>query len=242
MKADNAIILLAGEGTRLLPLTASMPKCFVTVRNITVLENALQKFAEIGVRNVHLVIGHLGEVVREKIGSQAFGMHVNYIVNAIYRSTNSMFSLLLALRQVSQPVWVLEGDIFLDREILDVEPATPGEIVWFGDSTIKDVDGAFLLADESGAVAHLDIIRDLSRLTPAHHKSVGMLHLTAAGRDRLLDWLETGLREEKQNFYYDLIVAEHLGEGGISLVDVGGRRWFEIDTPQDLERARAIFA
>lgn len=242
MNTENAIVLLAGEGTRLLPLTAVLPKCLVKVRGRSILDNALERFAAAGVRDVHLVVGHLAEVVRGHVGDVCQGMRIVYVDNPDFRTTNSMYSLLLALRQVEGPTWVLEGDIFFDQDVLAMSPAVAGDIVWFGDSGIKDVGGAFLRADNSGRVTELAIIRDLSLLTPAHHKSVGALCLSATGCRQLLGWLETGLAAGKQNLYYDLIAAEHLAEAAIRLQDVRGKRWFEIDTPVDLARTEAIFA
>lgn len=240
MKTEHAIILVAGEGKRLLPFTLDNPKCFAEVSGTTILENALHKFARHGVRRATIVVGHLKEKVIDLIGTSFAGMAIDYVINRDFQSTNSMFSLLLALRESDEPSWVLEGDVFFESDMLKLP--LPDGFCWIGDSSIRELDGAYLSADASGRVAALEIIRDLSLLRTGHHKSVGLLHLSGTAPQVLRQWLETGVMEEKSNLYYDLIVVEHLQDYLIRLVDAKGKKWFEIDTNGDLECARRLFA
>ncbi|HXE95479.1 MAG TPA: phosphocholine cytidylyltransferase family protein [Dongiaceae bacterium] len=239
MKTTHGIILAAGEGKRLLPFTEQEPKCFVQIAGVTILENALNHFALHGVIRVSIVVGHLKENIQDKIGKSYRGMTVEYIHNSNFRSTNSMFSLYLALREVHEPVWVLEGDVFFDDSVLDLKVA--GDFAWYADSSIRDIDGAYLQSGEDGVVKSLEIIRDLGLLRDGHHKSMGLLHLTAVGAKKMTDWLSAGVQEDKVNLYYDLIVAEHLREFKVNLVDVRGNKWFEIDTYDDLQKAQNLF-
>lgn len=240
MKTAHAIILVAGEGRRLLPFTLNNPKCFAEINDMTILENALIQFSRHGVQKAIIVVGHLKENVINRIGSSYQGVSIEYVVNGDYQITNSMFSLLLALRKCDEPAWVLEGDVFFDGTILDLP--FKGDFSWFGDSSIRDLDGAYLGTDAESRVVSLDIIRDLELLRAGHHKSVGLLHLTSEGLRTMRQWLDTAVGEGKTNLYYDLIAVEHLEDYPIYLVDVKGNRWFEIDTNEDLVRARKLFA
>lgn len=240
MKVSKAIILAAGAGKRLLPFTEDQPKCMARIGDISILENALQQFAEHDVTVVTLVVGHLQNKVREIIGTSYKGMKIEYIENADFSATNSMYSLYLSLKGVGDPVWVLEGDVFFDGKVLEL--AVTADFAWFADSSIRDIDGAYLCRDENGNVNSLEIIRDVSLLRSCHHKSMGLLKMSASGANRLYEWLDRGVSMEKTDHYYDLIVAEHLKEFPIHLVNVAGLRWFEIDTHEDLETARKIFA
>lgn len=240
MKTLHAVILVAGEGKRLLPFTLTNPKTFAEVAGTTILENALERFAEHGVKKVTIVVGHLADKIVGCIGRNRFGMEIDYVENRDYAATNSMYSLLLALRVSEGPLWLLEGDVFFEGGILGLPPR--GDFSWYADSSTRHLDGAYLKGDERGRVVSLEIIRDLKLLSPGHHKSIGLLHLSPAGVKNMTAWLEKGDIEGKCNLYYDLIVAEHLGEDPIDLVDVAGFKWFEIDTNEDLEAARSMFS
>lgn len=239
MKTLHAVILAAGEGKRLLPFTLTQPKSLAEVGGTTILENAISQFAEHGVKKVSIVIGHLADTIVQRIGKRMCGMEINYIVNSDYACTNSMYSLLLALKKSEGPLWLLEGDVFFEGGILNYSPR--GDFAWYADSSTRHLDGAYLKGDD-GRVFSLEIIRDLKLLVPGHHKSIGLLHLSPLGVSTMRCWLEQGASEEKSNLYYDLIVAEHLGDFPIGLVDVAGLNWFEIDTNEDLKAARAMFS
>lgn len=235
----HAIILVAGQGTRLLPFTLTAPKCFARVGETRILDNALQMLADNGCEQVRIVIGHHADLVRATITNRYAGMAISYIANPIYETTNSMYSLALGLDGLDVPTWVIEGDVYFEASLLSLK--SPAEIAWYVDSTTRGLDGAFVEADDQGVIRSLRIIRDLSLLTPRQSKSVGVLHLTQAGARRLGDWLRSGIRENRHNVYYDLIIADHLHEGAVHIVDVAGRKWFEIDNQADLEKATELF-
>ena len=69
----RAIILAAGKGLRLLPLTSTVPKCLAVVGGRTILENALIQLRSVGVEEVVLVVGHLKERIMEKFGPEHQG-------------------------------------------------------------------------------------------------------------------------------------------------------------------------
>lgn len=235
----SAIILAAGEGKRLLPITHSIPKTMVEVNSISILENALNAFHGVGIDRTQIVVGHLSNVIMDCFGRSFRGMQIEYVTNKDFATTNSMCSLHMGLVNLEEETWVLEGDVFFTPAILQL--GQEGDISWYADSSMKDVDGAYLSRGETGIAESLEIIRDLSLLQPGHCKSIGLLKLSKKGVLLLKQWLAKGIQESKQNFYYDLIIKEHLKEQAINIVDVKGHKWFEIDTVQDLERAKEIF-
>jgi L-glutamine-phosphate cytidylyltransferase len=238
-QTKHAVILVAGEAKRLLPFTLSNPKCFARVGEKRILENALEALAVNGCQEVRIVIGHFAELIRETITDRYAGMTIGYVYNPIYQTTNSMYSLALGLEGLDAPTWILEGDVFLEHSILGMH--APPEVAWFVDSATRRLDGAYVEADSQGTARRLEIIRDIRLLQPSQSKSIGVLKLTREGVHRLIDWLRRGIREGRQNEYYDLIVRDHMQEGIVRTVDVAGKKWFEIDTPQDLENARELF-
>ncbi|MRR16568.1 MAG: phosphocholine cytidylyltransferase family protein [Deltaproteobacteria bacterium] len=240
MTTRYAIILAAGEGTRLRPLTETAPKCMIKVCGKSILENALNLFADKGVENVRVVIGHLASVVREQIGSPYKGMNIEFIENAEFATTNSMYSLHLGLSDLREATWILEGDVFFEPAVL--AKTVRHEISWFVDALRKDLDGAYISFNDEHRAISLNIIRDLKLLTGQQGKSIGLLHLNSIGTEHFKKWLEQGVSAGQQNLYYDLIVGPHFGEASVEIVDVGGLKWFEIDNLTDLENANKLFA
>ncbi len=235
----HAVILVAGEGKRLRPFTLSNPKCFARVSGRRILDNAMEALADNGCRRVRIVIGHHGDLVRDTISNRFAGMSIDYITNAEYRSTNSMYSLALGLDGLDEPTWILEGDVFFERSILSMP--TTAKITWFVDSAVRHLDGAYVEADAEGQARGLKIIRDLRNLQENQNKSIGLLRVNREGVCHIRQWLQNGIEDGRQNDYYDLILRDHMHEGLIRVCDIAGRKWFEIDTPEDLEKACLVF-
>lgn len=236
----NAVILVAGEGKRLRPFTENNPKCFASILGRTILENALQAFAKAGCKEITIVIGHMAEKVKATITDRYAGMAIRYVHNKDYASTNSMFSLSMGLEGLSDATWVLEGDVFFDPGILRL-PARP-DISWFVDSSCRHLDGAYVEEAGDQRACSLNIIRDLALLKKNQYKSIGLLKLSGEGRRLLCGWLQDGIRAGRQNQYYDLILGDHMGDAEVHVVDVAGHKWFEVDTNEDLENAKRLFA
>ena len=240
IETRQAIVLAAGEGKRLYPLTESTPKCLIEVAGHRILDNTLEALAVRGVRTVRIVIGHLAGQIRDVITNHYLGMSIRYILNPIYHHTNSMYSLFLALEELNESTWMFEGDVFFEHSILDLP--TPGDIAWLVDSTNRGLDGAYLGVDTNGRACSLEIVRDVRRLQSNQFKSASILHISTNGVQQIRTYLEQGIKEGKQNTYYDLILGNHLKDIDVRAMDVVGKKWFEVDTLGDLKKARALFA
>ncbi len=239
MTTKNAVILVAGEGKRLLPFTLTHPKCFAPVAGKRILENALESLSANGCKEARIVVGHHAELIRESITDRFANMTIQYIFNPIYKTTNSMYSLALGLEGLESATWVIEGDVFLERSIFGLH--APHQIAWFVDSTTRSLDGAFVEHCGNSTAISLQIIRDLKLLKPNQSKSIGVIHLSELGVLQLRGWLQEGIQAGRQNQYYDLILGDHMDSGVVHIVDVAGRKWFEIDSNEDLSCATELF-
>ena len=106
----NAIILAAGEGKRLRPLTNDKPKCLVELFGKTLLEWQLSIFKKCGINDICIVTGHNSQMFRYT--------NVDYIKNENYKTTNMMESLFCAKERFSQSTIVSYGDIIFEEKIL----------------------------------------------------------------------------------------------------------------------------
>ena len=74
----NALILAAGDGTRLFPLTKDKPKVMIKIYGIPILERSLHALKNAGVKRVIIVIGYKGEVIEKYFGNKWRGMEIIY--------------------------------------------------------------------------------------------------------------------------------------------------------------------
>ena len=117
----NAIILAAGMGTRLRPLTNDRPKCLVEVNGIPMVERQIQFLKEKGIEDITLISGYKAEALdflKERYG-------VDIVFNDRYDSCNNINSLYI-VRDRFHDTYVMEGDVYMDKNVLlsDVSQST----------------------------------------------------------------------------------------------------------------------
>lgn len=106
----NAIILAAGMGTRLRPLTNDIPKCLVKVSGVPMVERQIQYLHEAGITDITLVSGYKAEklnYLKDKYG-------VDIVFNERYDTCNNIYSLYKVLDRFGD-TWVIEGDVFMNK-------------------------------------------------------------------------------------------------------------------------------
>ncbi len=106
----KAIILAAGEGSRLRPLTDSIPKCQVTLAGKTLLDWQVETLNACGVDDIVLVKGYCGDRIRRP--------DLRYYENRNWAATNMVTTLWCALPELSGEVIVSYGDIVYNRDVL----------------------------------------------------------------------------------------------------------------------------
>ena len=120
-----AMLLAAGRGERMRPLTDSMPKALLEVDGVSLLERHLAMLAEAGVMTVVINLGWCGEQIVERVGSgQAFGLRVVYSpeYDKVLETGGGIRRALPLLGP--EPFWVVNADVYTDYRISNVALTT----------------------------------------------------------------------------------------------------------------------
>ncbi len=240
---EKAIILVAGTGSRLKPLTNDIPKCLTEVNSIPILINALKLLEKNKIKETVLVIGYLGDKIKERIGSKFNNMKVSYIENPIYQKTNSMYSLWLARDYLKQGVILLEGDVFFEEDIMKkIVTSDQSKSHWVVDKFTQEFDGSMSTTDNNDRIVKTQIVREkLPEYKDNYFKSCGILQITREFGKIFSQWLDQDVEKGNVNIYYDLVLSQHLAEYPIYILSIHGLKWFEIDNLEDLKKAEAMF-
>jgi NDP-sugar pyrophosphorylase family protein len=114
-------ILAGGLGTRLLPVTESVPKVLVPVAGKPFLAHQLALLRDQGVRRVVLCVGHLGNLVAKEFGDGgALGIHIEYSFDGP-KQIGTGGAIRQALSKLGEKFFVLNGDSYLPAPILPIE-------------------------------------------------------------------------------------------------------------------------
>jgi choline kinase len=238
-RISTALLLAAGTGSRLQPLTDDSHKCLTEVNGITILERMIRSLRAQNIDRLVVVVGHLDRCVRDFLEHAAEGMTVEYIWNQDYRTTNNIYSLWAARHAIQEPFLLLECDLVFDDVLLDdmLEPdriAVSRILPWMNGTTVS--------LDPSHWVTqfHMGGGRAQYKLT---HKTVNMYSFSQPSWKRITRRLDQYVSTGRVNEYYEAVFAELVAEGNLSLEAVffNEQRWYEIDTLQDLHKAEQLF-
>jgi choline kinase len=226
----KAIVLAAGVGSRLRPLTADRPKCLLDVGGQTLLDRQLDALQQCGINDVLIVTGYHGERIREAAGSRA-----HYLDNARYEHTNSLYSLWLAREELNSGSLILNSDVLAPRRLFDRllrAPAPNAVLVEIGhDFEPEDMK---VRLDGRNVV---DFGKDLPKEF-AHAHNVGVAKFTGPGATHLVDVLDQLVAAGHVNDWAPAAFREFARRWPLAAVDTDGLPWIEIDFPEDLARAR----
>ncbi len=255
----RAVIVAAGMGRRLSPYTDEMPKCMVPVGDRPMLAWQLDAFRAHGVTEFVIVRGYLGDVLEARVGELGDG--IQFVDNADFRKNNILQSLFCAREHLDGAFLVTYSDIIYTPEVVQRCVASPGDIALIIDRDFRDVyEGRTDHPLEEAEVSDLTddgLVRRVGkRALPAGDawgEFIGLAKFSAAGAAWLCDAWDELVREydgrEGQPFQrakafrnaYLTDMLQHLIDAGrpVTPVEIRGH-WREIDTVQDLERARAL--
>ncbi|MCU1677043.1 MAG: nucleotide sugar-phosphate transferase [Frankiales bacterium] len=237
------IVLVAGAGRRLRPLTDDIPKALLPIDDDRLLfESALAAFQHVGVTEAVLVTGYAAHRVDEVVPrlAERYNLRINTIYNDRARDWNNCYSLWLARDALSGGALVVNGDTWhpwtVERTLLDS----------LGDVRLA-IDTVKVLADEEMKV-QVGEGRRLARINKAldpataYGEYIGVSYIGAAAADGIAAALEETWRRDPTLYYEDGFQTYVDGGGVVDTAAIGVVTWTEVDNEQDLALARSIAA
>ncbi len=220
----NAIILAAGMGTRLRPLTDKVPKALVKVNGEPMIERQIRYLKEIGIKEIIVVTGYL----HEEFNYLANKYDVKLVFNDKYDVYNNGYSLYL-VREYLHNTYILEGDVFLTNNFLkknlDASTYFSGIKKEFDSEWILDFNSNNELVNISIGEGTDYIMSGISYWITEDAKTI---------KDKLEQLVE---KNGFENLFWDDIVKNNQEEFNIKINKIKSTDWFEIDSVSDLENA-----
>ncbi|MEW6774669.1 MAG: phosphocholine cytidylyltransferase family protein [Bdellovibrionota bacterium] len=238
----RAIILAAGQGTRLKPYTEDRPKCLIEVDGRTILEHQLKNCLRAGVREAVIVTGFRGDLVEQSVaawrGNGLASLPIKTVFNPRWKDTNNLVSLWSARKYMEEGFVLINGDDVFDHRILTrLTGENHYEIHVCMDRKDRYDDDDMKLLVSEGRVQAINKTIDPAR---AQGESIGIMKFTREGAGRLLKELEAMVSSPTGNtdWYTKAVERIALSGYGIGAVCIEGLRWAEIDYPEDLAFVR----
>lgn len=237
----RVVFLAAGRGDRLRPLTDERPKALLEVGGVPLLVRAVRELAARGLTRFTIVDGYLGEMVRASLLDHFPKEWFRFVRNEEWARTNNAASLRLARTESPEPILLLDGDIAFGSHVLDriLADPHPNRIGVRTRGTLGAEEMKVRLGPDGTVV---DIGKSIDP-TLAIGESIGIEVFSAAFCERLFDVLDRRIGEGSgRSEFYEASFVEVIRMGErVCPVDLDALPCVEIDTEEDLERARALF-
>lgn len=237
---NRAIILAAGQGKRLLPLTEARPKCLIELSGRTLLAWQLLRLQAAGVQEAVIVTGFRADAVEAEVAALKLDMPVRLAFNPFYTVSDNTASCWIVRREFDREVMVLNGDTLFGSGVAErLLAAPPAEItVTIDRKPAYDADDMKVLTDAGRLVA-------IGKTIEAYDaESIGFLRFSVEGAAKFAAGVEKVLQTPEGLRRWYLSVIDELARGGVDVkvVSIEGLEWGEMDFPQDVENLNRLSA
>lgn len=229
----RVIIVAAGSGRRLMPLTKDSPKCLIELANRKIIDYTMDVLNDLNLEDIVMVVGHKSEKIRSYLGNK-----VKYVENKIYAKTNSMYSLWCARELFNNEFIYLHSDIIFEKDIVKRIINADASISLCVDE--KKVDDE----DMKVKVVNNNIV-NINKGIPIEESKgefIGIAKACGEGVNELQNALNVLVKDvNNMNAYFEFAV-EYLASNGIPINPVYTNNEFyaEIDFKEDLDRVAEL--
>ena len=232
----KAVILAAGLGSRLRPLTNSIPKCMVPVNGIRIIDRQISNLLANNINNIYVIAGYNAQVLTEHL--RKTWPDINIITNSEYSRTNNMYSLFLASEYVkAQDFLLMNSDVYFDAEIIRglLESEAPNAIACDKSQYLEE---SMKIMCDDGKISHIS--KKIS-CEDYYAVSIDVYKISAQASRILFSEIENIIITQcDRNSWTELALDKIFQFTNFQPYVIKGR-WYEIDNLEDLHKAEEIF-
>ena len=235
----KAIILSAGQGRRLLPLTEVTPKCCLRPGELSILEWQIGELAAAGVDEVVVITGFGHEKV-EEIVRRVKGIRARTSYNPFYAQSDNLGTCWVARSEMDGPFVLINGDTLFETAVMQrlFKDVTSYPITLATDQKVSYDDDDMKVWAEGSRLCRVGKRLDLSHV---NGESIGMMYFNVAGAEIFVKKVEELMRQGDGLTRWYLSAIDELAQAGVvGTSSIHGLSWCEVDDPVDLAYAETV--
>lgn len=232
----KAVLLAAGLGTRLRPITNEVPKCMVPVNGMPIIEKQILNLVENGIKDIYVVAGYKSEVLKLFLIEKYPFVHV--IENNEYDITNNMFSLYKTIEYVKGNEFLLMNtDVFHDSNI-EAGLINSNEPNMIACEYGRYIEESMKITVDETRITHIS-----KQIPPeeAYATSIDVYKIGVEAGNILFDMcLDIIEKQGNRNSWTEVALDHIFSKIEFNPYKIHGR-WYEIDNHEDLAAAEELF-
>ncbi|MEM9055351.1 MAG: phosphocholine cytidylyltransferase family protein [Pseudomonadota bacterium] len=237
----RAIILAAGRGSRLLPLTENLPKCLLPVGGTTVLSLQLDTLERAGVDEAVIITGFMAGSVEAEIAERSGPMRVRALFNPFYQVADNLASCWMAREFMDGDFLLINGDTLIEQSLAEHVIQSPVNSIQVTIDKKSAYDSDDMKVSLNGMA--LTAIGKTLSTDETHGESIGFLRFMQDGpqlfRAKLHQMMRTG--DGVQAWFLSAIDALAKTGTTVSTYSIEGMTWAELDTLEDYTAIKELF-
>ena len=237
----KAIILSAGQGRRLMPKTAHVPKCALSIAGKSIVERQIDALLGADIGSVTVVVGYGADHVRHLLDQRYDPDQVRIVYNPLFQVADNLVTCWVVRREMNEEFILLNGDTLfeptvlarlLDSPLRPITLATNLKPCYDADDMKVSLDGTRLIRIGKGLPPN-----------QVDAESIGMILFRGEGPRDFRDALESAMnRPEAFKQWYLSVIDAMASSRQIHTQSMQGLGWTEIDDLDDLARAQRLVA
>ena len=235
----KAVILSAGQGKRLLPLTANNPKCLVKIDGQSLIEWQIDELIRCGVDRVSIVTGYHADRVKQLLHRRYNSQRIRTVYNPTFSWTDNLFSCWAARAEMTEDFVLLNGDTLFEAAVLNRLLAAPAQPVTVVTHKKRHYDADDMKVTLDGdRLVHIG--KDLF-IDKVDGESIGMILFRGEGPTIFRRAVESALCDPPARKKWYLSVIDELAQlMPVWTLSISGLQWCEVDFPVDLKHAQRV--
>ena len=238
---EHAILLSAGQGSRMLPLTAERPKCMIEFSGRTLIAWQVEMLARAGVKRIDVVTGFMTDLLDEHLASiRDPRVEITTRFNPFYKVADNLGSCWIAREAMRGDFLILNGDTLVSEEIVArVQEGNDWPIAVTVD--IKDAYDSDDMKVSRAPDGRLVRIGKTLTAAESNAESIGFLAFRGEGADLFREAVRQAMRTPEGVQHWYLKVIDSLAPTGkVGTLSIQGLDWAEVDFLTDIEIATRV--
>jgi choline kinase len=238
----KAIILAAGQGSRLGHLTDDRPKCLIEFAGKSLLDRQLDALVANGIDEAVIVTGFRDDQIEASLARRSGGPRVRTVFNPFFKVADNLGSLYLVRGELTGDCLVWNGDTLVSDALMARvvgNSERQGICVTIDRKAAYDDDDMKVVVDGGGRLRAIG-----KRIKEGvNAESIGLLAFRGGGAEVFAEAIDRAMRTSEGTTIWYLRVIHHLAqEREVWTLDISGEEWGEVDFPEDVGPAEAMVA
>ncbi len=239
----HVVILAAGQGKRLLPLTTEVPKALLDIGGKSLIERQLEAFAECGIRDFTVIVGYAAQRMEEALAKIAarLAVSIEIVFNPFYAVADNLASCWMARSVMTGDFIQVNGDNVFRSDLVKKLLAAPSAPLSVAINLKQAYD-----SDDMKVILDQGRLTEIGKTLPVDTvdaEAIGFYVFRQAGGDAYVDVLEKAMRDPQAlKQWFPSAIGSLAKKIEVRTIPIDGLKWCEVDFPVDLQQARQLVA